>query len=204
MILRHFSLGSQILAFIAANAAPGFKPDLKPMRPRRIDDVKDLLFLNHDLNIYNFIIQLNQELKRRGDKVRRIDQVDFSAIEENIELEPMPTGRLNLIDVATAIELYTPAYAMFLTDRDFWRATNSLQLDEMIGLYAARITGEEKHLALINNRHPMVPLSTLAAGSRLMLHGLASEILHGLLLELKRAQAAASDKVPLASEPRPS
>ena len=45
LILRHFSLGSQILAFIAANATPGFRPDLKPMRPRKIDDVKDLLFL---------------------------------------------------------------------------------------------------------------------------------------------------------------
>ena len=204
LILRHFSLGSQILAFIAANAAPGFKPDLKPMRPRKIDDVRDLLFLHHDLNIYNFIIQLNQELARRGDKVRRVEKIDFSAIEETIELEPMPTGRLNVIDVATAIELYTPAYAMFLTDRDFWRATNSLQLDETIGLYAARITGEEKHLALINNRHPMVPLSTLAAGSRLMLHGLASEVLHGLLLELKRSQSASVGKPALATEPRPS
>ena len=191
LILRHFSLGSQILAFIAANATPGFRPDLKPMRPRRIDDVKDLLFLYHDRNIYNFIIQLNQELSRRGDCVRRIDNIDFSAIEENIELEPLPNSRLNVVDVATAIELYTPAYAMFLTDRDFWRATNSLQLDETIGLYAARITGEEKHLALINNRHPMVPLSTLAAGSRLMLHGLASEVLHGLLLELKHKAAGA-------------
>ena len=28
-----------------------------------------------------------------------------------------------------------------------WRAANSLQLDETIGLYCARLTGEEKHLA---------------------------------------------------------
>ena len=108
-------------------------------------------------------------------------------------LDPLPQGRFNVIDVATAIELYTPAYALFLTDRDFWRATNSLQLDETIGLYAARLTGEEKHLALINNRHPMVPMSTLRAGERLMLHGLASEVLHGLLLELKH-KAAGTEK----------
>ena len=192
LILRHFHLGSQVLRFIAANAAPGFKPDLKAMRPRKPDDVRDLLFLYHDLNIYNFIIQLNAELDRRGTSVERCATLDFSAIEEEVELDPLPNGRFNVIDVATAIELYTPAYALFLTDRDFWRATNSLQLDETIGLYAARLTGEEKHLALVNNGHPMVPMSTLRAGHRLMLHGLASEVLHGILLELKRKAASAT------------
>ena len=192
LILRHFHLGSQILAFIAANAAPGFRPDLKAMRPRKPDDVRDLLFLYHDLNIYNFIIQLNAELDRRGTSVEHCATLDFSAIEEEVELDPLPDGRFNVIDVATAIELYTPAYALFLPDRDFWRATNSLQLDETIGLYAARLTGEEKHLALVNNGHPMVPMSTLRAGHRLMLHGLASEVLHGLLLELKRKAASAT------------
>ena len=189
LILRHFHLGSQVLRFIAANAAPGFTPDLKAMRPRKPDDVRDLLFLYHDLNNYNFIIQLNAELDRRGTSVGRCETIDFSAIEDEVELDPLPKGRFNVIDVATAIELYTPAYALFLTDRDFWRATNSLQLDETIGLYAARLTGEEKHLALINNRHPMVPMSTLRAGERLMLHGLASEVLHGILLELKHKAA---------------
>ena len=193
LILRHFHLGSQILRFIADNAAPGFRPQLDPMRPRRPDDVRDLLFLKHDLNIYNFLIQLNAELDRRGTVVDRKPSIDYSAIEEEIELDPLPNGRFNVIDVATAIELYTPAYALLLTDRDFWRATNSLQLDETIGLYAARLTGEEKHLALVNNGHPLVPMSTLRAGHRLMLHGLASEILHGLLVEMKR-KAAASDR----------
>ena len=189
LILRHFHLGSQILRFIADNAAPGFRPDLEPMRPRKPDDVRDLMFLKHDLNIYNFLIQLNAELDRRGTRVERKGEIDYSAIEDDIALDPLPEGRLNVIDVATAIELYTPAYALLLTDRDFWRATNSLQLDETIGLYAARLTGEEKHLALVNNGHPLVPMSTLRAGHRLMLHGLASEILHGLLVEMKRAAA---------------
>ena len=189
LILRHFHLGSEILGFIADNATPGFRPTLEPMRPRRIDDVRDGLFLKHDLNIYNFLIQLNQELDRRGTVLERRERLDFSAISDEIELEPLPRGRLNKIDLQTAIEVYTPLYGFLLTDRDFWRAANSLQLDETIGLYAARLTGEEKHLALINNRHPMVPFSTLAAGFRLVLHGLSTEVLHGFLRELKRRQA---------------
>lgn len=190
LILRHFHLGAQILRFISDNATPGFHPSLKPMTPRRIDDVRANLFLNHDLNIYNYLIGLNAELDRRGTEIGKIERLDFSAITEDLELEDLPQGRFNVIDLQTAIECYTPAYAMLLTDRDFWRATNSLQLDETIGLYAARLTGEEKHLAMIVNGHPLVPHSTLRAGFRLMLHGLSTELLHGFLLHMKRHQSA--------------
>jgi hypothetical protein len=192
LILRHFHLGAQILRFIADNAAPGFTPELKPMRPRRIADVEDNLFLDHDLNIWSFLIQLGRELERRGVAVEKVEDLDFSAIDDAIDLETLPDGPLNVIDLQTAIELYTPAYALLLGDRDFWRASNSLQLDETIGLYAARLTGEEKHLALLNNRHPLVPFSTLRAGFRLMLHGLSTELLHGFLRELKQRRAAAA------------
>ena len=191
LILRHFHIGAQILRFISDNATPGYHPTLQPMTPRTVDDVKANIFLNHDLNIFNYLIDLNRELERRGAAIEKKHAIDFSAIQEDVELAPLRNGRTNVIDLQTAIELYTPAYAMLLTDRDFWRAANSLQLDETIGLYCARLTGEEKHLSLINNRHPLVPHSTLAAGFRLMLHGLSSEVLHGFLVQLKRRAAAA-------------
>ena len=196
LILRHFHLGNQVLRFIADNATPGFMPALDPMRPHKIDDVKDNLFLKHDLNIYRFLIELNAELERRGGDIGQVAAPDFTALTDQLDIANLPGGRFNVIDLQTAIELYTPAYALLLTDRDFWRAANSLQLDETVGLYAARLTGEEKHLAMINNRHPMLPLSTLRAGFRLMLHGLSTELLHGFLMELKRKHAKASFPVP--------
>jgi Family of unknown function (DUF6999) len=75
-------------------------------------------------------------------------------------------SRHNVLDLQTAIEIYTPLFALFLSDHDFWRSSNSLQLDETIARYV-EIVG------LVNNKHPMVPLSTMEAGFRLMLHGLA-------------------------------
>jgi hypothetical protein len=190
LILRHFHLGGEILRFIADNATPGFRPVLTPMQPRAVDDVKANLFLAHDLNLFNFLIQLNQELARRGARIEPRSRLDFSAISDSIALDPLPAGRLNVIDLQTAIEIYTPAYALLLTDREFWRAARSLQLDETIGLYVARLTGEHRHLAMVSNRHPLVALSTLRAGFRLMLHGLSTEMLHGLLRDLKARQAA--------------
>lgn len=192
LIFRHFHLGAQILRFISDNATPGFHPELAPMRPTTFDDVEDNLFLNHDLNVYNYLIQLNMEMERRGVSIGRVEDLDFSAIEDDVDLPDMPRGRWNRIDLHTAVEMYTPAYALLLTDRDFWRASNSLQLDETIGLYVARMTGEEKHLAMVANKHPLVPFSTLGAGFRLVLHGLSTEVLHGFLLDLKRKHEGSS------------
>ncbi|MGC4044620.1 MAG: hypothetical protein QM758_12565 [Armatimonas sp.] len=81
-------------------------------------------------------------------------------------------------------------YQLMLTDSDFWRASNSLQLDETIALYATTLVNDHKYLGLVNNRHPMVPESTLGTGHRLMLHGLAAESLHASLVKKKRQQAA--------------
>jgi hypothetical protein len=208
LIIRHFNLGREILAFIASNAAPGFKPDLDPIAPKTIDDLKDDVFLKHDLNIYRFIIQLNDELARRGAQIeRRPDEaLDFSAITDGPEVAgPFRKGWLNFVDIQTAVTFYTPVYAFFLSDRDFWRAANSLQLDETIGMYVARLTGQEHYLGLVTNGHPIVPFSTLEAGFRLMLHGLATETLHGFLRRMKAAaeQARLSSPAPPASWPSP-
>lgn len=192
LILRHFNLASEILAFVADNATPGFRPDIPKLQPRRLEDILDNIFLIHDLNIFNFVIQLNQELRRRGEEIKPRAHLDFSAISDGpVELEEMPDGPLNFIDIQTAIEAYTPVYGVLLTDSDFWRACNSLQLDETVGMYAARLLGREEYIGLISNRHPMVPYSTLQAGFRLMLHGLAIEMLHGFLVAEKRRCAAA-------------
>jgi hypothetical protein len=193
LILRQFHLGARILRFIADNATPGFRPKLWPMQPRTIADVRDDLFLRHDLNIYNFLIALNAELDRPGTAGGRAEPLDFSSIEDEVALDPLPAGRGNVIDLQTAIELYTPAYAMLLTDRDFSRATNSLQLDETIGLYVARLTGEDEHLAMVANGHPLVSHSTLHADFWLVRHGLSTELLHGFLRGLKAKDAATKD-----------
>jgi len=47
-------------------------------------------------------------------------------------------------------------------------------------------------LILVNNKHPLVPLSTLRAGHRLVIHGLSTEMLHSLLQRMRAAQEAMS------------
>ena len=190
LIMRHFHIGSEILAFIKANAGD-VAVESVPLRPHVLADLKDNLFLQHDLNVYNFIIQLNMSLRAQGRELMPQAKPDFSMISDGpFDIAPFRSGPLNFVDVQTAVEVYTPLYALFLPRRDFVRAANSLQLDETIAIYIARILGNDYHLAFMKNGHPLVQLSTLQAGYRLMMHGLDCEGLHGWLRWMKRRQAA--------------
>jgi hypothetical protein len=186
LILRHFHIGSEILAFIESNTA-SVDIHLHPLKPRNLADLIDDVFLQHDLNLFNFVIEFNKGLRQAGVDVQPPARLNFDCITDApFEFEAFPRAWRNRIDIQTAIELYTPMYQLFLTDNDFWRASNSLQLDETVALYVAKILGRPEYLALVNNKHPMVPLTTLSAGFRLMLHGLAAESLHAMLREAKR------------------
>jgi hypothetical protein len=192
LILRHFHIGSEILDFIARNV-PGTNVPLKPLRPVNLAQLRDHLFLQHDLNLFNFVINLNRELRAQQREITRPPTLDTRGISEGqFGIAEMPDRWHNFVDLQTAIELFTPIYQLFLTDNDFWRATNSLQLDETIAIYVARILEQPHNLVLLNNKHPLVPESTLRAGYRLVLHGLSSEMLYELLVRVKRAQRGQS------------
>ena len=129
-------------------------------------------------------------------EITRPASLDTRGISEHdFGIEDMPKRWHNFVDLQTAIELFTPIYQLFLTDNDFWRATNSLQLDETIAIYVARILEQPHNLVLLNNKHPLVPESTLRAGQRLVLHGLASEMLYELLVRTKRVQASPAQQL---------
>jgi hypothetical protein len=192
LILRHFHVGTELLAFMKANA--GIDPELVktvPLKPLTLRDLEDNVFLQHDLNVFNFIIELNLALRAAGKEITPPERVDFSMISD---IDPpfgrFPTGPLNRIDIQTAVEFYTPLYALMLPRADFMRASHSLQLDEIVGIYIGRILGTDYHMSFVKNGHPLVALSTLQAGYRLMMHGLDCEAMHGWLRVLKARQEA--------------
>lgn len=185
LIFRHFHCGSEIVEFVAANI-DGVETKTVPLKPNDFEDVKDDLFLNHDLNLYNFIINLNREMTEKGIQITEKNDIDLSMIStDGFKMIDFPKRWTNILDLRSAIEVFTPFYQLFLTKNDFYRASNSLQLDETIGIYSAKILGSPAHLGLLNNKHPLVPQSTYGASYRLVLHGLASEELHAILVQMK-------------------
>jgi hypothetical protein len=188
LIMRHFHLGSEILRFIADNVE-GVEVPTTPLKPLHLSEVRNLIFTQHDLNLFNFVIALNQQLAAQALPLTARTPLDFSALSEELPaFEDLPDRWTNFVDLETAIELYTPLYQALQTDHDFWRASNSLQLDETLAVYVSKLLGESWQLALVNNKHPLVPMTIVRAGYRLVLHGLATECLHALLLNEKRAR----------------
>ncbi len=196
LIFRHFHVGSEILQFIAANIQ-GIELKTSPLKPKDFEDIKDNLFLDHDLNLYNFVINLNKELKQKGIAIQQAETLDTSMIsEDQFDHINFPNKWTNVLDLRSAIEFFTPIYQLFLTANDFVRASNSLQLDETIAIYTAKILGSPAHLGLVNNKHPMVPQSTYSAAYSLVLHGLAAETLHEILVEIKKGNTRDGIVVP--------
>jgi hypothetical protein len=188
LIFRHFHVGTEILQFISGNI-PGVHIGGNPLKPINFEDVKDDLFLNHDLNLYNFVINLNSQLKEKGITITSPEKVNLEMIStDQFDHIAFPNKWTNVLDLRSAIELFTPFYQLFLTSNDFVRASNSLQLDETIAIYTSQILGTPGHLGLVNNKHPMVPVTTFSAAYRLVLHGLAAETLHEILVNVKLQQ----------------
>ncbi|WP_420400795.1 DUF6999 family protein [Flagellimonas sp.] len=185
LIFRHFHAGSEILEFIAKNV-PETQVKTSPLKPYDFKDVRDDLFLNHDLNLYNFVIKLNSELREKEQTIEKQSTLNLDMVsEDQFDHIQFPNRWTNILDLRSAIELFTPFYQLFLTANDFVRASNSLQLDETIAIYTTQILGTPGHLGLVNNKHPMVPTSTYTAAYRLVLHGLATETLHEILVNIK-------------------
>ncbi len=197
LILRHFWIGSENLAFLNANIK-GAGVEMNPLRPVDLPDLRDDLFIKHDLNLFNFISRLN--LKLRTQDIAQItpnETLDFSMITDDgdFAIAPQNSGLLNFVDLQTCIDIFTPVYQLFLTDTDFWRSVHSLQLDETIGIYAAKVLNKPEGLILVNNKHPMVVPATWSAGYRLVLHGLSSEMLHAILVQAKRKNQHAQNAI---------
>ena len=105
--------------------------------------------------------------------------------EDQFDHIEFPNKWTNFLDLRSSIELFTPFYQLFLISNDFIRASNSLQLDETIAIYASQILATPGHLGLVNNKRPMVLVPTYSAAYRLVLHGLAAETLHEILVRMK-------------------
>lgn len=196
LIFRHFHVGSEIMEFIAKNIE-GVEISTSPLKPYDFEGVKDDLFLQHDLNLYNFVINLNRQLKEKNLVIKGCEPIDLSMITpDRFNHIEFPDRWTNILDLRSSIELFTPFYQFFLTANDFVRASNSLQLDETIGIYTSQILKAPAHLGLINNKHPMVPETTYSAAYRLVLHGLAAETLHAILVSLKQKKDADGVMVP--------
>ena len=94
LIFRHFHLGSEILQFIARNTR-GVSMSPTPLQPTRLKEVRNHMFLQHDLNLFNFVIGLNRQLREQDLELAPIDELDFSCITRRAAADRADAGPLD-------------------------------------------------------------------------------------------------------------
>lgn len=193
LIVRHICLGSNIINFLIDNG-PDSTIEKSQLYPRTVDDLANNAFLEHDLILYNFVLDYNQAQQTNPQWLAQVqsrglnyDSVQPVAVE--IDFERRPPWRI--LDLESAIELFKVFYSLCLTSDEFARAVLSLQFDENFGLYVSAITGDYNWNHVITNRHILAPNSPFQAARHLLLHGIITEYLHRYL-EIRKQLAAAA------------
>src|SRR5262245_42007315 len=137
LLLRHFVVETNLLAFIARNC--GEEIPVPALRPTTLPEIgKDNAVIAHDLAVYNLVIDVGQSeasLGKRG-------ALDFSMLHVPLLDGERSRKRWLDLDIETALYLMNTPFCFFTTEAEYERAVNSFQLDESVGAMLAGLTGD--------------------------------------------------------------
>ncbi|WP_052128548.1 DUF6999 family protein [Neosynechococcus sphagnicola] len=189
LIVRHLGIGSNIVNFLIDNG-PDSTLEKSQLYPRTVADLAENAFLEHDLILYNFLLDYQAAQQANPDWVGKLQHrgLSYDSIQPlEVQVAENHTSPLRVLDLESAIELFKVFYSLWLTCDEFERAVLSLQLDETIACHVSVVTGDHHWNHLVTNRHPLAPNSPFHAARDLILHGILSEYLHRYL-EIRKQQ----------------
>ena len=181
LLLRHFVIETNVLAFIARNAGVG-EPALRPVTLRELDENAVIV---HDLNVYELLTGLEG-----ADLSTRIAQeLDYSML----EIGPIDvSGRqrwLNL-DLETGLSIMNIAFSLLTTNHEYRRAVHSLQLDECLLGCITELTGDEAFRAWRPPGYALIIRTNRDVPRWLYGHAVVHEYIHARLLSHKEGSRA--------------
>ncbi len=187
LIVRHLNIGSNIINFLIDNGPDRFMPRAD-LYPQNVDDLVHNAFWEHDLILYNFVIDYHEAQAANPSWLKDLQErgISYESIQPiNLDLKNFQQGFCKILDLESAIELFKVFYSLCLTSNEFARAVISLQFDENFALYISKVTGDYNWNHIVTNRHPMAPNSPFAAARDLFIHGMINEYLY-YYLELQK------------------
>jgi len=193
LIVRHLGIGSNIVNFLIDNGPDSNLPRSN-LYPRTVADLADNAFLEHDIILYNFVLDYHAAQRANPHWLEAVQQrgIDFSGVRSlEVDVDTRQRGWLQVLDMESALELFKICYSLCVTSREFQRAVLSLQFDESFAQYFSQLTGDYRWNHVVTNRHPLAPNSPFAAAHDLLLHGVLSEYLHRYLELAAAAQTEA-------------
>jgi hypothetical protein len=136
LLLRHFVIETNVLAFIARNSGL----DEPTLRPVRLHQLADNAVIDHDLNLYQVLTDLGGRPLPRPEM--RTAPLDYSMLEVGAIQRSTDRKWLRL-DLETGMSLMNIMFSLLTTSGEYRRAVHSLQLDESVLAILAELTGDE-------------------------------------------------------------
>lgn len=187
LLVRHFIIETNLLAFAARNAGLPGVPEVA-LRPTALRQLGDRAVIEHDINVYDVLTALG--VAADGRPVRRPDRLDFSMLTvPPIDAEPR-TRRFLRLDIQTALCLMNIPFAACLTPDEYRRAVHSLRLDFSLLGVLADLTGDPTFRSWAPAGVVVRVDSTLDVPRAVYEHAVICEYAHAWLIRL-REQASA-------------
>jgi hypothetical protein len=190
LILRHFWTETNLINFIILNSQNKESP-LVTLYPKKIDDLMEASFIQHDVVLFNALHDLGSTQKEHWPVPA--EKLDFSGMRE-IEIDESVTkGRwTQFLDFETAHETFKALFCLLLRADEYERSINSLQFDQTMALRIGRIVGDPELGVMAYNGFPLFLVGPLRLSQRFVMHGLFTEHLHAYLLQYRdRLRASA-------------
>lgn len=203
LLIRHFIIESNMLAFIARNAPGGPLPE-PSLRPVTIAGLGDGAVIEHDMNVYRVLHAVGSARAPGGGAGGAVGGVPEAATAPDYRMIAVPvidpgpaSGRLLNLDIQTALCLMAIPFAACLTPAEYRRAVHSMRLDASLLALLSQVTGDPTFLGWQTALPPARVDSTGELPVMVYEHAVACELAHARLAALRDAPAG------LAAPPRP-
>jgi hypothetical protein len=196
LLIRHFIVEANLLAFIARNAGVP-EPALRPVS---LSELGNRAVIEHDLNVYRVLLAVGRAgLPAQppacppgpppGSGPGRAGGLDFSMLDvPAIDSEPA-ARRLLRLDIQTALCLMSIPFAACLTSAQYRRAVHSMRLDSSLLAVLASLTGDAAFLRWTPGPPPVRVDSSAELPSMVYDHAVICEAAHARLCRLRDERA---------------
>jgi hypothetical protein len=180
LLLRHFVIETNVLAFIARNHGV----EEPALRPGTLDELDDNAVIVHDLNLYEVLAGMRgRRLPRPGE---RATPLDFSMLGVD-PIAPSSKRRLLSLDLETGLCFMNVMFCLLTTSDEYRRAVHSLQLDESVLGCVAELTGDDVFRSWKPSGYIPIVRTNRDVPGDLFAHAVIHEYIHARLLEHARA-----------------
>jgi hypothetical protein len=176
LLLRHFVIETNVLAFIARNSGI----DEPTLRPGNLAELNDNAVIVHDLNLYEVLSSLGGIPLPRPDE--RSTPLDFSMLTVD-PIQPSPQRRLLRLDLETGMCFMNIMFCLLTTSDEYRRAVHSLQLDESLLACLAELTGDDVFRSWKPAGYIPIVRTSRDVPRDLFAHAVIHEYIHSRLLE---------------------